>query len=134
MIGKPTRDISILHKQTLGKTLPHSAANTPPQTSNFINKRSYQYASVEKSGAAPICAGGARGLAGGGKAGENIGLASPFISTLTSPGNLPDNRPGSHLITPLNSKPNDGFTLYGIAVINARIGLNLLERRILSSR
>ena len=77
---------------------------------------------------------GAPGVFGGGKASGNTGLASPFISTLTSPGNLPDNRPGSHLITPLNSKPNDGFTLYGIAVINARIGLNLLERRILSSR
>ena len=67
---------------------------------------------------------------GWGKAGANIGLVSPFISHLTGP----DNRPGSHLITPVNSKPNDGFTLCGIAAINARIGLNLFERRILISR
>jgi hypothetical protein len=81
---------------------------------------------------------GAPGVFGGGKASGNTGLASPFISTLTSPDNRPDNRPdnhpGSHLITPLNSKPNDGFTLCGIAVINARIGLNLFECRILISR
>ena len=73
---------------------------------------------------------GAPGVFGGGKASGNTGLASPFISTLTSP----DNHPGSHLITPLNSKPNDGFTLCGIAVINARLGLNLFECRILISR
>ena len=77
---------------------------------------------------------GAPGVFGGGKASGNIGLAGPFISTLTSHLTGPDNRPDSHLITPVNSKPNDGFTLCGIAVINARIGLNLLERRILSSR
>ena len=77
---------------------------------------------------------GAPGVFGGGKASGNTGLASPFISTLTSPDNRPDNRPDSHLITPVNSKPNDGFTLCGIAVINARIGLNLFERRILISR
>jgi hypothetical protein len=67
---------------------------------------------------------------GGGKAGGNIGLASLFISHLTGP----DNRPGSHLITPVNRKPNDAFTLCGIAVINARLGLNLFECRILISR
>jgi hypothetical protein len=73
---------------------------------------------------------GAPGVFGGGKACAPIGLASPFIS----PDNRPDNHPGSHLITPLNSKPNDGFTLCGIAVINARLGLNLFECRILISR
>jgi hypothetical protein len=67
---------------------------------------------------------------GGGKADGNIGLASLFISHLTGP----DNRPVSHLITPVNSKPNDGFTLCGIAVINARLGLNMFECRILISR
>jgi len=77
---------------------------------------------------------GAPGVFGGGKASGNTGSASPFISTLTSPDNRPDNHPGSHLITPLNSKPNDGFTLCGIAVINARLGLNLFECRILISR
>ena len=70
----------------------------------------------------------------GGKAGGNIGLASLFISHLTGPDNRPDNRLGSHLITPANSKPNDSFTLCGIAVINARRGLNLFECRILISR
>jgi len=123
-----------LHNQTLGKTPPHSAANTPPQTSNFIGKRICHYANVVKSSAAPICAGCARGLVDGDKAGGNIGLAtlfiSPFISHLTGP----DNHPDSQLITPVNSKPNDGFTLCGIAVINARLGLNLFECRILISR
>jgi hypothetical protein len=63
---------------------------------------------------------------GGGKADGNIGLASLFISHLTGP--------GSHLITPVNSKPNDAFTLCGIAVINARLGPNLFKCRILISR
>ena len=69
----------------------------------------------------------ARGLFDGGKACPNIGSANrlirPLISTLVGP----VASPGSQLITPVNNKPNDAFTLCGIAVINAKTDLNYLE-------